>query len=72
MDHVQKTKTHFLIQILDRHRILFIGDSFTEGAGLPFEQTFVGMFSQGVPDVDVLNAGSSQVILLPTEVSIGG
>lgn len=42
----------------DRHRVLFIGDSFTEGAGLPFEQTFVGMFKQALPQVDVLNAGS--------------
>jgi hypothetical protein len=42
----------------DRHRILFIGDSFTEGAGLPFEQTFVGMFRQAFPLVDVLNAGA--------------
>jgi lysophospholipase L1-like esterase len=41
----------------DRRRVLFIGDSFTEGAGLPFEQTFVGMFKQALPQVDVLNAG---------------
>jgi len=43
---------------IDRHRVLFIGDSFTEGAGLPFEQTFVGMFRQAFPALDVLNAGS--------------
>ena len=43
---------------VNRHRVLFLGDSFTEGAGLPFDQTFVSMFSQGVPDVDVLNAGN--------------
>ncbi len=42
----------------DRRRVLFIGDSFTEGAGLPFEQTFVGMFKQAFPTVDVLNAGA--------------
>jgi len=41
----------------DRRRVLFIGDSFTEGAGLPFEQTFVGMFRKAHPELDVLNAG---------------
>jgi hypothetical protein len=30
----------------DRRRILFIGDSFTEGVGLPYEQTFVGLFAR--------------------------
>ncbi|MGD9545485.1 MAG: SGNH/GDSL hydrolase family protein [Methylocystis sp.] len=43
----------------DRRRILFIGDSFTEGAGLPYEQTFVGRFAAAFPDIDVLNAGAS-------------
>jgi len=38
-------------------RILFIGDSFTEGMGAPFEQTFVGRFAAAFPDIDVLNAG---------------
>jgi hypothetical protein len=41
----------------DMQRILFIGDSFTEGAGLPFEQTFASMFRQEFPNLDVLNAG---------------
>lgn len=43
----------------DRRRILFIGDSFTEGIGLPYEETFVGRFAAAFPDVDVLNAGVS-------------
>jgi hypothetical protein len=43
---------------VDRHRVLFIGDSFTEGAGLPFDQTFVGMFLKAFPRLDVLNAGA--------------
>jgi hypothetical protein len=43
----------------DRRRILFIGDSFTEGVALPYEQTFVGRFAAAFPDVDVLNAGVS-------------
>lgn len=41
----------------DRPRILFIGDSFTEGIGLPYEQTFVGRFARAFPELDVLNAG---------------
>ena len=41
------------------YRILFIGDSFTEGVGFPFEESFVGhvadmLFAGGV---EVLNAG---------------
>ena len=38
-------------------RILFIGDSFTEGVGLPYEETFVGYFDAATPDIEVLNAG---------------
>ena len=43
--------------VADRRRVLFIGDSFTEGVGLPYEQTFVGRFAQAHPEYDVLNAG---------------
>ena len=40
-------------------RILFIGDSFTEGVGLPWEQTFVGKVQTALTPagVEVLNAG---------------
>jgi lysophospholipase L1-like esterase len=39
-------------------RILFIGDSFTEGIGVPFEQTFVGMVRQSFQSsAEVLGAG---------------
>jgi hypothetical protein len=41
----------------DRKRIVFIGDSFTEGVGLPYEETFVGRFAAAFPELDVLNAG---------------
>lgn len=42
----------------DKKRILFIGDSFTEGIGLPYQQTFAGMFATAVQDsIEVLNAG---------------
>lgn len=45
----------------DRYRILFIGDSFTEGLGLAHEKTFVGLIEQEVEAsrFDVLNAGVS-------------
>lgn len=40
-------------------RILFIGDSFTEGIGLGFERTFVGIIGDELSNqgIDVLNAG---------------
>lgn len=39
-------------------RIVFIGDSFTEGVGVPFEKTFAGMIAENVKDsIEVLNAG---------------
>ncbi|MBV8850798.1 MAG: SGNH/GDSL hydrolase family protein [Methylobacteriaceae bacterium] len=42
-----------------KKRILFLGDSFTEGIGLPYEQTFVGQFAAAFPQLDVLNAAAS-------------
>jgi len=43
----------------DRRRILFIGDSFTEGIGVPYEQTFVGLLEEALAPrgIEVLNAG---------------
>ncbi len=42
------------------HRIVFIGDSFTEGVGLPFEKTFVGIIGQDLSarNTEVLNAAA--------------
>lgn len=39
-------------------RFVFIGDSFTEGIGVPWEQTFVGMIAAHLDDsgIEVLNA----------------
>lgn len=37
--------------------IAFIGDSFTEGLGLPFEHTFVGMVATQRPDLRIANLG---------------
>lgn len=43
----------------DRRRIVFIGDSFTEGIGVDFEKTFVGLIEEALArdGVEVLNAG---------------
>src|SRR5262249_186022 len=44
-----------------RHRILFLGDSFTEGLGLEYNSTFVGMIGAALSgkNTEVLNAGVS-------------
>ncbi len=43
----------------DKHRIVFIGDSFTEGIGLAHEDTFVGKIEKVLEPkgYDILNAG---------------
>jgi len=43
----------------DKKRIVFIGDSFTEGLGLPYDETFVGLLETKMPHdrYDFLNAG---------------
>ncbi|NCY22693.1 hypothetical protein EBX31_12160, partial [bacterium] len=43
----------------DRPRILLIGDSFTEGVGVPWEETFAGRLQAALKPkgVEVLNAG---------------
>jgi lysophospholipase L1-like esterase len=42
-----------------RPRVMFIGDSFTEGVGLAWQDTFVGLFQARFPDLEVLNAGAA-------------
>jgi lysophospholipase L1-like esterase len=42
--------------VADHKRIVFIGDSITEGVGVPYEKTFVGRFASAFPNLDVLNA----------------
>jgi hypothetical protein len=59
-----------------RRRILLMGDSFTEGLGVPFEETFAGRLAQDLaPDTEVLNAGvigySPKVYLAKTEYLLG-
>ncbi len=43
----------------DRRRLLFIGDSFTEGIGIAYEKTFVGLVARALEPkgMEVLNAG---------------
>ncbi len=43
----------------DKHRIVFIGDSFTEGIGIPYDKTFVGLIASKLDPKgnEVLNAG---------------
>ena len=39
--------------------VAFIGDSFTEGMGYPYEQTFVGLYATSHPDLRVANLAVS-------------
>src|SRR5262245_45065572 len=41
----------------ERPRILLLGDSFTAGAGMFWDQSFVGQLSKSMPDVEILNGG---------------
>jgi hypothetical protein len=40
-----------------RPRVLFLGDSFTEGVGLTWDHTIAGQFAVQHPNLEVLNAG---------------
>ena len=50
-DHIHKS-----IKIFD---VGFMGDSFTEAIGLPYENSFVGMFAKSKADLEVANLGVS-------------
>jgi hypothetical protein len=41
----------------DKKRILFIGDSFTESMGMTWEESFIGVLSEKLKEVEILNAG---------------
>ncbi len=41
----------------NKRRILFMGDSFTEGVGMSWEESFVGILNKNIPEVEMLNAG---------------
>jgi len=41
----------------DKERFLFIGDSFTESMGMTWEESFAGVLSERLPEVEILNAG---------------
>ncbi|MFY7788601.1 MAG: hypothetical protein ACOVQA_12095 [Thermoflexibacteraceae bacterium] len=50
--------TTTILPTSNKRRIVFIGDSFTEGIGLPFEKTFVGKIRQTYQDsLEILGAG---------------
>lgn len=50
-----------ILQGSEKRRIVFIGDSFTEGVMLDYEDTFVGVIAKhvGTEKFDILNAGRS-------------
>jgi hypothetical protein len=52
--------TRIVPLVRDGRRVLLIGDSFTEGVGVPFDQTFAGLLYQagleGTKKVEFLNA----------------
>ena len=45
----------------EQYRFLFVGDSFTEGIGVEYEKTFVGLVDEAlsVSNIEILNAGVS-------------
>jgi hypothetical protein len=60
----------------ERRRVLLMGDSVTEGLGVPFEETFAGLLSKALaPGTEVLNAGvigySPKIYLAKTEYLLG-
>jgi hypothetical protein len=55
--HGFKDKCNALINASKSFDVAFMGDSFTEGIGLPFEQTFVGLVAQQYPDLRIANLG---------------
>ena len=54
-----KTRCGQNIQESKDFDIAFIGDSFTEGIGLPFEDTFVGKIANAMPHTKIANLGVS-------------
>ena len=57
--------------ISERYDIAFIGDSFTEAIGMPYEKSFVGMYAQHNQDIRIANLGvasySPSIYLKKTE-----
>ena len=44
--------------IKKRYDIAFIGDSFTEAIGMPYEKSFVGLYAQHNRDIQIANLGA--------------
>ncbi len=47
-------------RVSSSHRVLFLGDSFVEGLGFPYHETFVGRFARALEgaDLEVFNGGT--------------
>lgn len=58
---LDKEVRHVPLEPGSKRRIVMLGDSFTEGMGLPFEKTFVGLLNDRVDSskTEILNAGVS-------------
>lgn len=56
-----RNRTIALSPATGEKRILLIGDSFTEGVGIPFDETFAGLLKKHYAplSIDILNAGVS-------------
>lgn len=52
-----KDNCNKLLQIDNNADIVFIGDSFTEGIGLQYEDTFVGQIALAKPELRIINMG---------------
>jgi len=50
------SSTRHVALAADRRRAIFIGNTYLEGLGVPYEQSVVGRFALAFPNVDVLNA----------------
>jgi hypothetical protein len=55
------SSNHIRPLVTSKRRILFMGDSFTEGMGMPYEKTFVGMIARRMDPstYDIVNSGAS-------------
>ena len=54
-----KTSCNRSDEINKHYDIAFIGDSFTEAIGMPYEKSFVGMYAQHNQDIRIANLGVS-------------
>ena len=53
----RSNKTGSVPLVSTQYRLVIIGDSFTEGVGVPYDSTFVGLLEKHYTDFSILNAG---------------